>query len=64
VLWQGTPPRPESPVQPVTMGDATAHESVVTAPLVLATVALGLVPGPLLALTAPVVRTLLGAEAP
>ena len=47
---------------PVTIGDATAHESMTTAPLVLATVALGLAPGPLLALTAPAVRLLLGVE--
>jgi NADH-quinone oxidoreductase subunit M len=49
---------------PVTIGDATAHESMTTAPLVLATVALGLAPGPLLALTAPAVRLLLGVEVP
>jgi NADH:ubiquinone oxidoreductase subunit 4 (subunit M) len=48
--------------KPVTIGDATAHESMITAPLVLATVALGLAPGPLLALTAPAVRVLLGVE--
>jgi NADH-quinone oxidoreductase subunit M len=62
VLWQGSPdPRwsGESVGAPVTMGDATAHESITTAPLVLATVALGLAPGPLLALTAPAVRLLL-----
>lgn len=62
VLWQGTPdPRwsAESVGSPITMGDATAHESITTAPLVLATVALGLAPGPLLALTAPAVRLLL-----
>jgi NADH-quinone oxidoreductase subunit M len=60
VLWQGTPPAPENAFDVPAMGDATAHESVTTAPLVLATVALGLAPGPLLALTSPVVRTLLG----
>jgi NADH-quinone oxidoreductase subunit M len=49
-------------LKPVTIGDATAHESMTTAPLVLATVALGLAPGPLLALTAPAVRLLLGVE--
>jgi NADH-quinone oxidoreductase subunit M len=49
-------------IQPVTIGDATTHESITTAPLVLATVALGLAPGPLLALTAPTVRLLLGVE--
>jgi NADH-quinone oxidoreductase subunit M len=69
VLWQG-PPDPRwaersagsaggDSLQPVTIGDATAHESIITAPLVLATIALGLVPGPLLALTAPTVRLLL-----
>lgn len=62
VLWQGTPPAAEGPFDVPTMGDATTHESLTTAPLVLATVALGLVPGPLLALTSPVVRTLLGAS--
>jgi NADH-quinone oxidoreductase subunit M len=62
VLWHGEPdPRwEESLGQPVTIGDASTHETVTTAPLVLATVALGLVPGPLLALTSPVVRLLLG----
>jgi NADH-quinone oxidoreductase subunit M len=58
VLWQGEPdPRWNTPV--AMMGDATVHESITTAPLVLATVALGLAPGPLLSLTAPVVRLLL-----
>jgi NADH-quinone oxidoreductase subunit M len=56
VLWQGEPDPAVA-----TMADATAHESFTTAPLVLATVALGLVPGPLLSLTAPVVRLLLSA---
>jgi NADH-quinone oxidoreductase subunit M len=56
VLWQGTPdPRWATEK----LGDATAHESVTTMPLVLATVGLGLVPGPLLAATAGVVRLLL-----
>ncbi len=63
VLWQGVPDPARtgegSIGAPVTMGDATAHESITTAPLVLATVALGLAPGPLLALTGPVVRALL-----
>jgi NADH-quinone oxidoreductase subunit M len=73
VLWMGAPdPRwaPASPptelsessgslASPVTIRDATTHESLTTAPLVLATVALGLAPGPLLALTAPAVRLLL-----
>jgi NADH-quinone oxidoreductase subunit M len=75
VLWQGEPdPRWSTtrtaaaiagsgqtaglPV-PAAMADATTHESLTTAPLVLATVVLGLAPGPLLALTAPVVRLLL-----
>ncbi|MBT0767805.1 NADH-quinone oxidoreductase subunit M [Kineosporia sp. J2-2] len=54
LLWQGTPaPGPH------TMGDATRHESAVTLPLVVTTVALGLVPGPLLAATAGVVRLIL-----
>lgn len=49
-------------IRTATTGDATPHETLVTGPLVLATIALGLVPGPLLALTAPVVRSLLGPE--
>ena len=75
VLWHG-PPDPrwaassegssegvdDGGIHPVTIGDATTHESITTAPLVLATVALGLAPGPLLALTAPTVRLLLGVE--
>jgi NADH-quinone oxidoreductase subunit M len=70
MLWMGAPdPRWPTTSQPVTsvtspgssvtVGDATTHESLTTAPLVLATVALGLAPGPLLALTAPAVRLLL-----
>jgi NADH-quinone oxidoreductase subunit M len=64
VLWHGSPDARWTPsgLEPVTIGDATAHESITTAPLVLATVALGLAPGPLLALTAPAVRLLLGVE--
>jgi NADH-quinone oxidoreductase subunit M len=67
VLWQGAPdpswtPSPDAGLHRVAIGDATAHESITTAPLVLATVALGLAPGPLLALTAPTVRLLLGVE--
>jgi NADH-quinone oxidoreductase subunit M len=46
-------------VQVVTMGDATSHELAVSGPLVLATVALGLLPWLLLDLTGPVVRQLL-----
>jgi NADH-quinone oxidoreductase subunit M len=41
------------------MGDATGHEVVVAGPLVLATVALGVLPWILLDLTAPVVLSLL-----
>jgi NADH-quinone oxidoreductase subunit M len=59
VLWQGSAQPQAQATAVTTMGDATVHESITTAPLVLATVALGLVPGPLLALTAPVVRLLL-----
>jgi NADH-quinone oxidoreductase subunit M len=61
VLWQGAPDPRWAPSlgAPITIGDATMHESITTAPLVLATVALGLAPGPLLALSAPVVRALL-----
>ncbi len=72
VLWQGEPdPRWSTsrtaaamtgsglPAPATTMADATTHESLTTAPLVLATVVLGLAPGPLLSLTAPVVRLLL-----
>ena len=58
MFWQGEPePRWSGAV----MGDATAHESATTAPLVAATIGLGLVPGPLLALTEPVVTSLLRA---
>jgi NADH-quinone oxidoreductase subunit M len=64
LLWQGSPPVPAagtgSAVSIRTIGDVTTHEAVITAPLVFATVALGLVPGPLLALGAPVVRLLTG----
>ena len=42
------------------MGDATVHETATTAPLVLATFALGLAPGPLLAATSAGVGALLG----
>jgi NADH-quinone oxidoreductase subunit M len=63
-VWHG-PPEPRwtggtGVIRTVTMGDATTHETATTAPLVLATVALGLVPGPLLAATAPAVGALLG----
>lgn len=64
VLWQGEPDSTwvtPSPIASAVLTDASTHESITTAPLVLATVALGLVPGPLLALTAPVVRLLLTA---
>jgi NADH-quinone oxidoreductase subunit M len=56
-VWHG-PPEPSW--DGAAMGDATAHETATTLPLVLATVALGLVPGPLLAATAPAVGALLG----
>ncbi len=58
VFWQGEPAQRWSGA---VMGDATMHESATTAPLVLATFVLGLVPGPLLGLTGPVVRALLRA---
>jgi NADH-quinone oxidoreductase subunit M len=57
VVWHG-PPEPRW--AGTAMGDATTHETATTAPLVVATVALGLVPGPLLAATAPAVGALLG----
>jgi NADH-quinone oxidoreductase subunit M len=44
-----------------TMGDATPHELAVAAPLVIATVALGLLPWLLLDVTGPAVRALLAA---
>ncbi len=56
VLWQGSPDQRWASAD---LSDATRHESVITTPLVLATVGLGLVPGPLLAATAGVVRLLL-----
>jgi NADH-quinone oxidoreductase subunit M len=57
VVWHG-PPEPRW--AGAAMGDATTHETATTAPLVVATVGLGLVPGPLLAVTAPAVGALLG----
>jgi len=54
MLWQGA-----MSSQPAVVPDATTVESATVVPLVLATVALGLVPGPLLAATAGVVRQLL-----
>lgn len=56
-LWHGPP---AGRWAGAAMGDVTAHETATTAPLVVATFALGLVPGPLLAVTAPSVRALLG----
>jgi NADH-quinone oxidoreductase subunit M len=57
-FWQGEPsPRWEGAV----MGDATTHETSTVAPLVIATFALGLVPGPLLGMTEPVVTSILRA---
>jgi NADH-quinone oxidoreductase subunit M len=71
VLWHGpgaageaVPGAAGEGVPSLGVRDATAHESLTTAPLVLATLALGLVPGPLLALTAPAVRLLLAGGAP
>ena len=58
VFWQG---QPAGRWSGAVMADATTHESLTTAPLVLATVALGLVPGPLLGMTEPVVTGLLRA---
>jgi NADH-quinone oxidoreductase subunit M len=57
VVWHG-PPEPRW--AGAAMGDATPHETATTAPLVVATFALGLAPGPLLAATAPAVGALLG----
>jgi NADH-quinone oxidoreductase subunit M len=63
-LWHGAAP-PAAPADPDELvltpfiGDATAHEIAVTAPLVVATVALGLVPALLLGVTGPAVRLLL-----
>lgn len=42
------------------IGDATGHEVAVAAPLVLATIALGLLPAILLQVTGPAVRLMLG----
>lgn len=77
LLWQGSPaPAPPSATpssaaseparSPSDVPDATAHEIAVTLPLVLATVGLGLVPGPLLAATVDVVGRILpgGGAAP
>jgi NADH:ubiquinone oxidoreductase subunit 4 (subunit M) len=64
-LWHGPARRasadadvPASTIGPF-MGDATTHEIAVAAPLVVATLALGLLPWLLLDVTAPVVRQLL-----
>ncbi|GAA3615940.1 NADH-quinone oxidoreductase subunit M [Kineosporia mesophila] len=54
LIWQGTPPADQAGLP-----DATHHETVVVLPLVVATVVLGLLPGPLLSTTAGVVRLLL-----
>jgi NADH-quinone oxidoreductase subunit M len=55
-VWHG--PRPATRRF---IGDATTHELAVAAPLVVFTVALGLLPGLLLGVTGPAVRLLLGA---
>jgi NADH-quinone oxidoreductase subunit M len=57
VVWHGPPERRWAGAA---MGDVTAHETATTAPLVLATFALGLAPGPLLATTSAGVGALLG----
>ncbi|HEY6798734.1 MAG TPA: NADH-quinone oxidoreductase subunit M [Kineosporiaceae bacterium] len=54
-VWHG--PRPATPRF---IGDATPHEVAVAAPLVVSTVALGLLPWLLLGVTGPAVRLLLG----
>jgi NADH-quinone oxidoreductase subunit M len=56
LVWHG--PRPAAPR---VAGDATTHELAVAAPLVVFTVALGLLPWLLLGVTGPAVRLLLGA---
>ncbi|GAB6901206.1 complex I subunit 4 family protein [Kineosporia succinea] len=57
VLWQGTPDDGRFDGQHIP--DATTHETTTVMPLVVLTVVLGLVPGPLLSTTAGVVRLLL-----
>jgi NADH-quinone oxidoreductase subunit M len=54
LIWQG--PRP---LKPRFAGDATSHEMAVATPLVLLTVALGLLPWMLRGVTGPAVRVLL-----
>ena len=56
LVWQGPPAQRW---RDAVIGDATPHEAVTTAPLVLAAFGLGLVPGGLLALSGPAVRALL-----
>jgi NADH-quinone oxidoreductase subunit M len=55
-VWHG-----RRPTTPRFMGDATRHELVVAAPLVVLTVTLGLLPWVLLGVTGPAVRVLLAA---
>jgi len=65
LVWHG--PRPTGAQADRFMGDATPHEVVVAAPLVVFTVALGLLPWLLLDMTGPAVRALLvisGGNAP
>jgi NADH-quinone oxidoreductase subunit M len=70
-LWHGAAPgaspvagRPTADEEAIPagpfVGDATTHEVAVTAPLVVATLALGIVPALLLEVTGPTVRVLLG----
>ncbi|WP_088317549.1 NuoM family protein [Kineosporia sp. R_H_3] len=65
LVWHGPNGRsagaagPAALFAPVTVGDATTHEVAVAAPLVVATVVLGLLPWLLLDVTAPIVRVLL-----
>lgn len=62
LLWHGQAPvaDPDRIVRGPFVGDASGHEVAVAAPLVLLTVALGLVPWVLLDVTAASVRVLLG----
>jgi NADH-quinone oxidoreductase subunit M len=57
-VWHG--PVPPGTARPRFIGDATGHELAVATPLVVCTVALGLLPWVLLGMTGPAVRLLLG----
>jgi NADH-quinone oxidoreductase subunit M len=66
LVWHGPAPAVDAadPGAVVLAGDATSHELAVASPLVVAVVALGVLPWLLLDVTGPAVRLLLGGGAP